>query len=176
MALRLLFITSLLTATLLAATSCGGDAGQQSSNSSGNGSTTSMTSTTEAPEESSSVLESTTTKAGGKFKDQEKAGKAEKGNGKARGVGRSGGNKVKTVKMLGLKYVPATVHISAGTTIRWVNEDTAKHTVSSDPSSGPLQSGEFGKGGSYEHTFEKPGSFDYYCKVHPFMTGTVIVR
>ncbi len=77
---------------------------------------------------------------------------------------------------MGLKYIPATVHVSAGTTVRWVNEDTAKHTVISDPSSGPLKSGEFGKGGSYERTFDKPGSFDYYCKVHPFMTGAVIVR
>lgn len=115
MALRLLFITSLLTAALLAATSCGGGAGQQASNSSRNTASTSGASTTEdtsvAPEESTAVPESSTTQAGKQ---------AEKGNGKTQAAGRSGGNKIKTVKMISLKYVPATVHVAAGTTIRWV--------------------------------------------------------
>jgi plastocyanin len=45
-----------------------------------------------------------------------------------------------------------------------------QHNVVLDDFESPLQSS-----GTYEHTFEEPGTFDYHCQPHPFMTGTIFV-
>jgi plastocyanin len=77
-------------------------------------------------------------------------------------------------------YTPASVTINAGDTVKWDNVDTAAHTVTSgSPADGP--SGVFdsslvmGKA-SFEHTFDKAGTYDYFCMVHPWMVGNVIVN
>lgn len=77
-------------------------------------------------------------------------------------------------------YTPASVIINAGDTVKWDNVDTAAHTVTSgSPADGP--SGVFdsslimGKA-SFEHTFDKAGTYDYFCMVHPWMVGNVIVN
>ena len=79
------------------------------------------------------------------------------------------------VKIRGLEYLPGPVTVSPGTTVRWVNEDRALHTVTSEGSGGPLESEELGRGESFEYTFREPGQYDYYCAVHPFMKGGVSV-
>lgn len=76
-------------------------------------------------------------------------------------------------------YIPASVSIMKGDTVVWKNKDTAAHTVTSgSPEDGP--SGIFDSslligGGSFEHTFDSSGSYDYFCMVHPWMTGDVQV-
>lgn len=82
---------------------------------------------------------------------------------------------VVVVTMRGLEYVPSRVEVSPGTTVRWVNEDSADHTVTSEEAGGPLASDVFGQGGSFEYTFDEPGEFAYFCEVHPFMKAVVIV-
>ena len=79
------------------------------------------------------------------------------------------------VSIRGLEYLPGPVKVSPGTTVRWVNEDRAVHTVTSEDSGGPLESEELGRGESYEHTFREAGQYDYYCAVHPFMKSGVTV-
>lgn len=92
------------------------------------------------------------------------------------GAGSEGDGEVVVVKMNGLEYEPSSVEVSPGTTVRWENEDEAEHTVTSEDEGGVLDSDVFRAGGAYEYTFEEPGEFDYYCVVHPFMKGVVIVR
>jgi plastocyanin len=76
-------------------------------------------------------------------------------------------------------YLPATVSIKKDDTVSWSNDDTAAHTVTGgSAASGP--SGVFDSslliaGGTFEHTFDSSGTEDYYCMVHPWMTGTVKV-
>ena len=76
-------------------------------------------------------------------------------------------------------FIPASVSINVGDTVAWSNDDSAAHTVTSgSPESGP--SGVFDSslliaGGIYEHTFDSPGTVDYFCMVHPWMVGDVIV-
>jgi plastocyanin len=101
---------------------------------------------------------------------KEKRGKA----GEARKRGTSA--QVVVVKIEGLVYEPSRVEVSPGTTVRWVNEDPAEHTVTSEEGGGPLRSKVFGEGGSFEFTSEKPGDFAYFCEVHPSMKGIVVVR
>jgi plastocyanin len=79
-----------------------------------------------------------------------------------------------TVMIEGLKYAPATVTVSAGTTIRWVNQDTMIHTVTS--TAGKWDSGNLQPGASWSMRFDEAGTYPYLCTPHPFMTGTVEVR
>ena len=83
---------------------------------------------------------------------------------------------VVVVKIRGLEYIGSPVTVAAGTTVRWVNEDVADHTVTSEDPGGPLRSEAFGQGGSFKHRFREVGEFAYYCEIHPFMKASVIVK
>ena len=76
-------------------------------------------------------------------------------------------------------YVPAGITINAGETLTWENEDSTSHTVVSGPVAegrgGALDSGLIPPGSMYAHAFEEPGTYDYYCIIHPWMAGTVTV-
>ena len=75
---------------------------------------------------------------------------------------------------------PSPANLAVGTTVTWTNNDATLHTATSGtPDSGP--SGEFDssyltKGKTFQHTFDKAGTFDYYCTLHPFMIGQVVVK
>ena len=76
-------------------------------------------------------------------------------------------------------YIPYEVSIPVGGTVFWNNEDTASHTVTSGtPDAGPdgvFDSSLFMSGNTFEFTFEEPGEYDYFCMVHPWMVGKVLV-
>jgi plastocyanin len=74
----------------------------------------------------------------------------------------------------GYAFDPPALTVPEGTTVTWKNEDTAPHTVTSE-GSGPLDSPNLQKGDSWSFTFTKPGTYPYYCAVHPDMKGTVTV-
>ena len=77
-------------------------------------------------------------------------------------------------------YVPTSVSINTGDTVSWSNDDTAAHTVSSGtPVGGPdgvFDSSLFMAGATFDVTFDNPGSYDYFCMVHPWMVGNVQVN
>ena len=78
-------------------------------------------------------------------------------------------------------YNPSSLNVAPGTTVRWINNDTVPHTVTEAGTEGGLSvnkfdSGVFGPGQTYEHTFDQSGTFKYYCTIHPFMSGEVIVK
>jgi len=77
-------------------------------------------------------------------------------------------------------FIPSPVVITVGGTVTWENTDTAAHTSSSGtPAGGPdgvFDSSLIMAGGSYSHTFDTAGTYDYFCMVHPWMEGTVIVE
>jgi len=77
-------------------------------------------------------------------------------------------------------FIPSTVVITVGGTVTWENTDTAAHTSSSGtPAGGPdgvFDSSLIMAGSSFSHTFDEAGTFDYFCMVHPWMAGTVIVE
>ncbi|MDH3610124.1 MAG: plastocyanin/azurin family copper-binding protein [Nitrosopumilus sp.] len=70
-------------------------------------------------------------------------------------------------------YVPSTISVNLSETITWKNEDDTEHTVTSKPS-GIFDSGLFGTNQSFSHKFTVDGTFEYFCQLHPWMTGTVI--
>lgn len=78
-------------------------------------------------------------------------------------------------------FVPAETTVPAGSTVTWTNDDSTIHTVvQGSPSGGSGETPAFdssiiANGATWEHTFDAPGEFDYYCSLHPFMTGKVTV-
>ncbi len=76
-------------------------------------------------------------------------------------------------------YIPATVSIKVGDTVSWSNDDTAAHTVTSgSPTKGPdgnFDSSLFMAGATFDVTFDKAGSYEYFCMVHPWMIGKIQV-
>ena len=78
------------------------------------------------------------------------------------------------VKIDNFSFSPATITIPAGTTVRWTNRDDIPHTVVSDKEifkSKPLDTDD-----QFSYTFTKPGTYDYFCSIHPKMTGKVVVQ
>jgi len=74
------------------------------------------------------------------------------------------------------KFVPQTVQVKAGGSVTFANSDKAKHNAQTDSGAdGAFNTGDLQKGDEEAVTFEKPGSYDYYCIYHRFMTGTVEV-
>ena len=77
-------------------------------------------------------------------------------------------------------YDPEVIEIPVGTKVIFENADSTIHTVTSgDPDNGPdglFDSELIDAGGSFEYTFSTAGNVDYYCIVHPWMVGSVIVE
>jgi len=77
-------------------------------------------------------------------------------------------------------WSPADISINAGDTVHWMNVDTAAHTVTggsaSNGPSGVFDSSLVMADATYEFKFDDAGSYDYYCMVHPWMTGSVTVN
>jgi plastocyanin len=72
------------------------------------------------------------------------------------------------------KYLPSTISVPVGTTVRWTNLDEETHTITST-------TGRFGSLGldldeTYTYTFTTPGTYPYTCDLHPFMSGTIVVQ
>src|SRR6516225_4189960 len=78
------------------------------------------------------------------------------------------------VKIDNFSFTPATITIRAGTTVKWTNRDDIPHTVVNDDQK--FQSKALDTDESYSYTFTKPGTYPYFCSIHPKMTGKVIVQ
>ena len=73
-----------------------------------------------------------------------------------------------------MRFEPATITVQPGTTVTWIQEDGAPHTVTGK--NGQLQSDTLMGGQRFSHTFDEAGSYDYACNFHPMMKGTVVVE
>jgi plastocyanin len=71
-------------------------------------------------------------------------------------------------------FVPQRITVKAGTTVTWINKDDAPHTIAS--SNKLFKSKALDTGGKFSFTFTTPGTYAYFCSVHPHMTGTVVVE
>jgi len=109
---------------------------------------------------------------GGGSSDAQKTKQGSSGGGGGGGSGSAGGAKV---SMEGIKFNPASVTVKAGDKVTWTNKDSVGHDVTGDNfksgDSGGLQNGD-----TFSQTFDKKGTFDYVCTVHPGMKGSVTVK
>ena len=67
-----------------------------------------------------------------------------------------------------------SITIAPGTVVSWKNLDDDPHTVTA--TDGSFDSNGLAQGDTFSHKFVKAGTYQYYCKVHPMMRGTVIVK
>ncbi|MCE9653125.1 MAG: cupredoxin domain-containing protein [Nitrosarchaeum sp.] len=76
-------------------------------------------------------------------------------------------------------YTPSKIVIKQGNSVTWVNEDSAFHSVTSghySEPSGLFDSGYLDPEESFTFIFENVGTYDYFCTLHPWMKGQVIVE
>ena len=69
----------------------------------------------------------------------------------------------------------SALEIKKGNTVTWLNNDSIIHTVVSDTEKG-LSSPKLNKGDSYSYTFNKSGTYVYYCSLHPLVKARIIVK
>lgn len=78
------------------------------------------------------------------------------------------------VKVDNFSFGPATLTVAAGTTVTWTNRDDIPHTVVSDDK--VFKSKVLDTDEKFSYTFSKPGTYAYFCSIHPKMTGKVVVQ
>jgi plastocyanin len=80
-----------------------------------------------------------------------------------------------TVTIDNFSFAPMQLEIKAGTEVTWINKDDVPHTVVSDDhklfKSRALDTDE-----KFSFTFKDPGTYEYFCSVHPKMTGKIVVK
>jgi plastocyanin len=79
-----------------------------------------------------------------------------------------------TIKIDNFTFAPADLTIAAGTTVTWKNDDGEVHKVQDDHKG--FSSAALDTDDSFSHTFAAPGVYHYFCSVHPYMVGKIVVK
>lgn len=79
-----------------------------------------------------------------------------------------------TVRINGMRFEPAFITVKPGTTVTWVHGSQMPHAISGNADG--LRSSTLYKGQKYSHTFKASGLYNYFCALHPSMTGSVVVE
>jgi plastocyanin len=86
----------------------------------------------------------------------------------------AGANGPAEVKIDNFSFMPGDITVAAGTTVTWVNHDDVPHTVRS--MDGTIKSKALDTDDKFSMTFDKPGTYEYFCSIHPKMTAKVVVK
>jgi plastocyanin len=78
------------------------------------------------------------------------------------------------IKIDNFSFSPNPLTVPAGATIRWTNHDDIPHNVVADDKS--FKSKVLDTDEAFSYTFSKPGTYTYFCSIHPKMTGKVVVQ
>jgi plastocyanin len=78
------------------------------------------------------------------------------------------------VKIDNFAFTPAAITVKAGTQVTWINKDDIPHTV--DSTDGKFKSAALDTDDKFEFRFTEPGEYPFYCRMHPKMTGKIIVQ
>ncbi|MGE5429904.1 MAG: plastocyanin/azurin family copper-binding protein [Syntrophomonadaceae bacterium] len=94
--------------------------------------------------------------------------------------GTGGGANTADVVMQNMAFVPASITVTAGTTVKWTNKDSFQHTVTSgtpEAPDGKFDSGLISQNGTFSYKFDTKGTYNYFCKPHQqVMKATVTVQ
>ena len=80
-----------------------------------------------------------------------------------------------TVSIDNFSFGPQTLTVKAGTTVTWTNRDDIPHGIASS-NNAFKKSGALDTDDSYSFTFTTPGSYQYFCYLHPHMVGSIVVE
>jgi plastocyanin len=79
-----------------------------------------------------------------------------------------------TVDIDNFAFAPATLTVTAGTTVTWKNEDDSPHRIGDK--NGTFKSAALDTDDTFSHTFAAPGEYPYICTIHPYMVGKIVVK
>jgi len=79
-----------------------------------------------------------------------------------------------TVKIANFTFDPPQITVKAGTTVVWTNDDDIPHTVTSTTQA--FKSSALDTHDKFSFTFTTPGTYKYFCALHPHMTATIVVE
>jgi plastocyanin len=79
-----------------------------------------------------------------------------------------------TVQIDNFAFTPATLTVTAGTTVIWKNDDDSPHRIGDK--NGTFKSAALDTDDTFSHTFAAPGEYPYICTIHPYMAGKIIVK
>jgi plastocyanin len=79
-----------------------------------------------------------------------------------------------TIEIDNFAFTPATLTVTAGTTVTWKNEDDSPHRIGDK--NGTFKSAALDTDDTFSHTFAAPGEYPYICTIHPYMVGKIIVK
>jgi plastocyanin len=71
-------------------------------------------------------------------------------------------------------YTPPMLVVAPGTTVTWKNDDDSPHSVREKD--GKFKSTALDTDDTFSQTFTTPGDYEYFCSIHPYMTGKIVVR
>ena len=78
------------------------------------------------------------------------------------------------VKIANFTFEPPVLTLKVGTTVTWVNDDDIPHLVSEKD--GKFRSSALDTGDKFSQTFSAAGTVEYFCAIHPHMTGKIVVE
>jgi plastocyanin len=78
------------------------------------------------------------------------------------------------VKIDNFTFAPQRITVKAGTTVTWINDDDIPHTVAS--STKLFKSRALDTKDKFSFMFATPGVYEYFCSLHPHMTGAIVVE
>jgi len=81
-----------------------------------------------------------------------------------------------TVTIDNFAFSPAILSVSPGTKVTWTNKDEEPHTVTSADAGATFKSAALDTDDQFSFTFDKPGTYKYFCSIHPHMSGTIVVK
>jgi plastocyanin len=79
-----------------------------------------------------------------------------------------------TVGIKDFRFAPSPLTVAAGATVTWTNHDEEPHTITA--TSGAFSSAGLSNEETFTQTFTRPGTYTYFCALHPHMKATVVVR
>jgi plastocyanin len=71
-------------------------------------------------------------------------------------------------------YTPPSLVVAPGTTVTWTNADDSPHTVREKD--GKFKSAALDTDDTFSQTFTAAGEYEYFCSIHPYMTGKIVVK
>jgi plastocyanin len=81
-----------------------------------------------------------------------------------------------TVTIDNFAFAPAMLTVTPGTKVTWNNKDEEPHTVTSVDGGKIFKSDALDTDDKFSFTFDKPGTYKYFCSIHPHMVGTIVVK
>ena len=78
------------------------------------------------------------------------------------------------VRIDNFNFTPTALTVTAGTTVTWTNDDDSPHSVRDKAEK--FKSAALDTDDKFSQTFTAPGEYEYFCSIHPYMTGKVVVK